>query len=224
MRILIIEDQTEVNSFLKVNLENECFVVDSTNDGKQGLFLALTNEYDLIILDNDLVSLNGAIACQIIREKKKAVKILILSITSDTAAKVEMLNIGADDYLTKPFSFEELLARSRALLRRPFPFQEELLTLDNLTLDNKRHLVTRNNVPIQLTRKEFMLLQYLLCHSGEVVTRGALLEHVWDMNADPFSNTIETHILTLRKKIDHPFNRKLIHTIPGRGYKISLLK
>lgn len=224
MRILVVEDQKELNDFLKVSLENECFVVDSAFDGETGLFLALTNDYDLIILDNHLPKITGTIVCKNVRDKKKDVRILVLSVIGDTPAKIELLDMGADDYLTKPFSFEELLARVRALLRRPNSFQEEISQLGDLTLDSKKHTVMRAKKEIQLTRKEFMLLEYFLKHPGEVISRGALMEHVWDMNADLFSNTIETHILTLRKKIDLPFKRKLIHTVPGRGYKVALVK
>jgi DNA-binding response OmpR family regulator len=131
------------------------------------------------------------------------------------------LNTGADDYITKPFSYEELVARIHALLRRQPLAPKEILKLADLTVDPQKHIVKRANTTIKLTRKEFMLLEYLLRNQGQVVSRGSILEHVWDIHGDIFSNTIETHILTLRKKIDTPQSQKLIHTISGRGYKIS---
>lgn len=144
----------------------------------------------------------------------------MLSVKSETLTKVDILNIGADDYLTKPYSFEELLARVKALLRRPKQIEDEVLKVDDLILDVRKHLVKRGKREIYLTRKQFMLLEYLMKNQGMVVSRGIIMEHVWDMNADLFSNTIETHISTLRRKIDSPKDRKLIYTISGRGYKI----
>lgn len=145
----------------------------------------------------------------------------MLSVKSEMITKVDLLNRGADDYLTKPFSLEELLARIRALLRRPSSLSSEVLNIDDLTIDIKGHKVTRGTKEIYLTRKEFMLLEYLIKNKGAVVSRGILIEHVWDMNVDPFSNTIESHILNIRKKISSKGRRDLIQTIPGVGYKIQ---
>jgi DNA-binding response OmpR family regulator len=144
-----------------------------------------------------------------------------LSVKSETSNKVAFLNAGADDYLTKPFSFEELIARIRALLRRPQEIQSDILEIGGLELDSKRHIVKRDGEEIYLTRKEFLLLEYLMKNQGTVLSRGMILEHVWDMNADPFSNTIETHIMTLRKKLDHERQSRLIQTVPGIGYKFD---
>jgi DNA-binding response OmpR family regulator len=224
MRILIVEDQVEISKILKKNLEAECFVVDVAEDGNTGSYLARTNDYDLIILDYNLPQKNGSQVCQEIRVVKKNVPILILSVESDIPTKVQLLNIGADDYITKPFSFEELLARIRAMKRRPPLIEEEVLVLDDLCLDTRRHTVQRGKKDIYLTRKEFILLEYLLKNHDQVLSRGTLMEHVWDAKGDLFSNTIETHILMLRKKIDAHTVRKLIHTIPGRGYKLGLKK
>ena len=224
MRILLIEDEKEIRDFLKVSLEAEYFVVDAAEDGEQGSYLARSNDYDLIILDNILPKKLGKDVCKDIRKEGKLTPIIILSIESETMTKVELLNFGADDYLTKPFSFEELLARIRALLRRPKQYNSDIITIDNLTVDCKKHKVTRREKDVYLTRKEFMLLEYLLRNRGEVLSRGMIIEHVWDMNADAFSNTIESHILSLRKKIDVDNDKKLIHNIPGRGYKIDLDK
>lgn len=220
MRLLIIEDEKEIAEVLKASLENECFVVDVAYDGKKGCFLALTNDYDLIILDYILPQKDGLQVCQEIRRRGKILPILALSVKSEAITKVDFLNAGVDDYLTKPFSFEELLARIRALLRRPLQIASEILKIDDLVLDTKRHLVWRGKKEIYLTRKQFILLEYLMRNQSFVVSRGMIMEHVWDINADPFSNTIEAHILALRRKIDTSRKRKLIQTVPGRGYKI----
>ncbi len=224
MRILVVEDEKEISKFLKASLEAEFFSVDVAEDGEQGSYLGRTTDYDLVILDNILPKKTGSGVCEDIRKNGKNVPIIMLSVKADTASKVELLNAGADDYLIKPFSLEELLARIRALLRRPKHIESEVLTLDDLTLDTKTCVVRRGKSDIYLTRKEFMLLEYLLRNKSIVLSRGMILEHVWDMDADPFSNTIESHILSLRRKIDSPSKRKLIHTIPGRGYKMDLRK
>lgn len=222
MRILLVEDEKEIRDFLKPSLEAEFFSVDVAEDGDKGSFAARTTDYDLIILDNILPKKNGMQVCQDIRKNGKTVPIIMLSVKSDTATKVELLNAGADDYLNKPFSFDELLARVRALMRRPKEIAREVLALDDLTVNTKTCSVTRGKKDVYLTRKEFMLLEYLLRNKGNVLSRGMILEHVWDMDADPFSNTIESHILSLRRKIDIAGGKKLIHTVPGRGYKIDL--
>ena len=221
MRILVVEDEKKIRDFLKTSLEAECFAVDVAEEGEQGSYLARTNEYDLIILDNVLPKKTGLEVCQDIRKTGKTTPILILSVKTETLSKVELLNAGADDYLSKPFSLEELLARIRALLRRQKDIESDILTVDDLALDIKRHTTKRGKKEIYLTRKEFMLLEYLMRNQEMVLTRGMIMEHVWDMTADPFSNTIESHILSLRRKIDTKGKKKLIHTVPGRGYKIA---
>jgi len=223
MRILIIEDEEKIINFLKPSLESECFAVDIAQDGEKGLFMAKTNDYDLIILDNMLPKKDGAEVCKQIRLAKKNLPIIMLSVINDTEKKIELLDYGADDYMVKPFSLNELLARIRALLRRPKKIESEVLQIGDLTLDTKKNIVQRNGKEIRLTRKEFMLLEYLMRNEGVVLSRGMIMEHVWDMNADPFSNTIESHVLSLRKKInpDKKSKSRLIHTISGRGYKIE---
>ncbi len=223
MRILIIEDDENINTFLQSSLESEYFVVDSAHDGDGGLYCALTNTYDLIILDSMLPNKSGLEICRELRTAGKTTPIIGLSVKSETVNKVQFLNAGADDYLTKPFSFEELVARIRALLRRPQSIQTDTLEFGNLELDARKHIVRKNGIDIYLTRKEFLLLEYLMRNQGVVLTRGMILEHVWDMNADPFSNTIETHVMTLRKKIDAEQEVRLIHTVPGIGYKFECL-
>jgi len=221
MRILLIEDEKEISGFLKPCLEAENFIVDLAQDGEKGSFLARTNDYDLIILDIGLPKKQGDQVCKEIRGNNKNVPIVVLTIKSEIVNKLNLFDKGADDYLTKPFSFEELLARIRAVLRRPHQTENEILTVGDLTLDVKRHLVKRGSKEIYLTRKEFTLLEYLIKNQGLALSRGMIMEHVWDINADPFSNTIEAHILKLRQKIDKGNQIKLIHTIPGRGYKIE---
>ncbi|KPJ55189.1 transcriptional regulator [Parcubacteria bacterium DG_72] len=221
MRILIVEDDKEIINFLKPSLEGENFVVDVAENGEKGSFIARTNDYDLIILDKNLPKKDGNYVCEDIRKKGKNTPILILSVEMGIDTKVKFLNDGADDYLTKPFSFEELLARIKALLRRPEKIEKDILEIDDLILDKNKKVVSRNNKEIYLTRKEFSLLEYLMKNRGIVLSRGMISEHVWDMNLDPFSNTIETHILNLRRKIEHKNARQLIQTLPGRGYRIS---
>jgi DNA-binding response OmpR family regulator len=221
MRILVVEDEREIANFLKKGLETECFVVDAVYDGETGSKMACENHYDAIVLDNIMPGKHGIDVCKDVRKSGSNVPIIMLSVKSEVDTKVKLLNAGADDYLTKPFSFDELLARLRALLRRPKQIKNELLEIDNLQLDKKKFKVTRADKEIYLTKKEFMLLEYLMKNAGHVLSRGMILEHVWDANADPFSNTIESHVVSLRRKIDMEGERKLIHTVNGRGYKID---
>lgn len=221
MRVLVIEDEKEIAKFLEAALKAECFSVDTAEDGERGSYLARTNEYALIVLDNILPKRTGLEICQDIRKADKNMPIIMLSVKSDTATKVALLNAGADDYLIKPFSLEELLARMRALLRRPKQIQGEAISVGDLTLNSRTFKVSRGKKEIYLTRKEFMLLEYLMRNQGAVLSRGMILERVWDMDTDPFSNTIESHILSIRKKVDSAGNRKLIQTVPGRGYTID---
>lgn len=222
MRILIVEDEEAVSDFLKKGLESEGYVVDLEVNGLAGSFAARTNDYDAVILDNLLPEKNGSEVCKEIRSSGKTVPILMLSVQTQTNYKVELLNFGADDYLSKPFSFEELLARLRALLRRSGVKKEQNYILGDLVLNSRNQTAVRGGADIYLSRKEYMLLEYLMLNKGYVVSRAMILEHVWDMSADPFSNTIESHMVSLRKKIELDTNKKLIKTIPGRGYKIDL--
>ncbi|HEY0010642.1 MAG TPA: response regulator transcription factor [Candidatus Paceibacterota bacterium] len=222
MRALVVDDERDIRETLAENLRTECFAVDTAGDGTEGSYLARTNEYDVIILDNMLPEKSGVTVCTEIRRTGRHVPILILSVLNDSWRKVELLNAGADDYLIKPYSFDELIARIRALLRRPSDVVGDIMTVDDLTLDTKQQSVRRGDKRIYLTRKEFMLLEYLMRHQGSVLSRGMIMEHVWDMTSDPFSNTIESHIRGLRRKIHLPGTLKLIHTVPGRGYKVDL--
>jgi DNA-binding response OmpR family regulator len=224
MRILVIDDQEELAQSLKMGLESQCYAVDIEHDGERGLYRARTNDYDLILLDNVLPGKLGPDICRELREYKMTTPIMILSVQSDIEQKIRLLNCGADDYLAKPFSFAELSARVRALLRRPRQIEAPQLIIDDLVLDRKTYSATRNKKAIYLTPKEFSLLEYLMKNKDAVVSRGMILEHVWDESADPFSNSIETHIMNLRRKIDQSHKRKLIHTVPGRGYKIGIAR
>lgn len=222
MRILLIEDEPDTQEFLKERLKEQGFAVDAASTGTRGIYLAKTNNYDVIVLDYGLPEKNGFTVCEEIR-KESMVPIIIISVTDAPDYKVRGLNIGADDYLPKPFRFEELYARIQAILRRPSTFQSNTFTIDDLVLDSSKQTVKRGGKTIHLTRKEFALLEYLLKHQGIVVTRGMLMEHIWDVELDPFSNTIETHILNLRKKIEDSTKPKLIHSVSGRGYKIEVI-
>ena len=221
MRLLVVEDETQVRDFLKISFEAECFAVDATGDGAEGLRLALINEYNVIILDYMLPNRTGLEICSELRAKGRTTPVLILSVNEETDIKAHIINAGADDYLTKPFSFIELHARIRALPRRSHVVNGPIYTAHDITLDSQSHTVTKGDKAINLTRKEFMLLECLMRHRGTVLSRGMLMEHVWDMNADPFSNTIESHILSLRKKLDINVTKDVIKTVSGYGYKIE---
>ena len=221
MRILIVEDEEKIASFLKESLEAEYFAVDVAHDGIEGSSLSSINEYDLIVLDNMLPGKDGHEVLADIRARESTTPVLILSAQGNTPRKVDLLNAGADDYLTKPFAFSELLARINALLRRPRQLEEDVYEVEDLTLDVVRGIVTRGENEIYLTRKEFMLLRYLMQNRGSVLSRSMILEHVWDMSIDAFSNTIESHILSLRKKIGDTGKDRIIQTVQGRGYKIA---
>jgi DNA-binding response OmpR family regulator len=222
MRILIVEDEQDIRDFLQTSLEAELFTVEATSDGEEGSNLARTKDYDLVILDNVLPKKTGAEICREMREAGIATPVIILSIQAETEQKIDLLNIGADDYLTKPFTFKELLARIRAVLRRPKQIEGDVLQFEDLKVDRTNQKVARNGKEVYLTPKEFEVLEYLMRHKGTVVSRGSLIENVWDRNIDPLSNTIETHILNIRRKIDDKMKQKLIQTVPGRGYKIDL--
>ncbi len=220
MKILVIEDDTDIREYLKETLESESFTVDTAENGEEGSYIARTNQYDLIILDNMMPKKTGLEVCQELRASSNQTPILMLSVKSDAEEKTKLLDSGADDYLTKPYSHKELLARIRALTRRGTHVQSLVLTADNLVLDVESQEVTQSNKSVYLTRKEFCLLELLMKNKGKIVSRGSIMEHVWNMDGNPFSKTIETHILNLRKKIESKGN-KIIQNIPGRGYKIS---
>ncbi len=220
MRILIVEDDLEIAGFLKKSFEAESFAVDMAHDGERGSYAARTNEYDLVLLDNMLPKKEGLEVCQEIREAGKSMPIMMLSVKADVPEKVSLLNAGIDDYVAKPYSFEEVLARTRALLRRNRTYKPASLSYGDLFMDSATQEVKRGAKSIYLTRKEFSLLELLVQHSDKVVSRGMIMEHVWNMEGDPFSHSIETHILNLRRKINGNKKKVLIQNIPGRGYRI----
>ena len=218
MRLLIIEDEAKISGFIKRGLKEEGYSVDVAADGEDGYFLATTQDYDLIVLDIMLPKLDGLSLCRRLRDEKKTVPILMLTVKDSVKDKVAGLNAGADDYLTKPFAFEEFLARCRALLRKRESSAETKLEAADIVLDLLRHKVTRAGEEISLTPREYSLLEYLLRCRGTVVTRTMISEHVWDINFDPFTNIIDVYVNYLRKKIDTGRAQPLIHTIRGRGY------
>ena len=222
MKILIIEDDFDVCDFLKTSFEAESSYVDTAANGVDGSYMARTTDYDVIILDHSLPGKNGVVVCEEIRAVGKAVPIIFLTVIGELHHKVDALERGADDYLTKPFSFEELRARVRALTRRPHKIEGVILRVGDLVLDAEKQTVTRGGIGIYLTRKEFNLLEYLMRNHGVVLSRGVIMEHVWNAEGDPFSNTIESHILNLRKKINIGRRKEMIHNVPGRGYMIDV--
>lgn len=223
MRILIIEDDHKIANAIKKGLEQESFAVDVSYEGKDGLGSALTISYDLIILDRMLPEVDGIKVCQALRKKSINTPVLILTAKDKISDRVEGLNAGADDYLVKPFAFEELLARIRALLRRPQQVINNVLEVGDLTLNPETFEVRRGKNKIELSSKEFSLLEYMMRNSDRILTKDNIIAHVWDYDADILPNTVEVYIGYLRNKIDKPFQSKaaLIHTIRGFGYKIK---
>jgi DNA-binding response OmpR family regulator len=224
MRILIIEDDHKIANAIKKGLEQESYAVDVSYDGEDGFGKAMTIDYDLLILDRMLPgSIDGIGICRAIREENNNVPILILTAKDKIADRVEGLNAGADDYLVKPFAFEELLARLRALMRRPQQISNDELVIQDLKLDPIKFEVTRSDKKIYLSSKEFALLEYFMRNKERILTKDNIIAHVWDYDADILPNTVEVYIGYLRNKIDKPFENKkpLIETIRGFGYKIS---
>ena len=218
MRILVVEDEEKVASFIRKGLEEERYAVDLAPDGEEGLALAQVNPYDLIVLDLMLPKLDGFKVLGRLREEGVHTPVLVLTARDRLDDKVRGLDLGADDYLTKPFAFSELLARMRALLRRGKPTRSPTLTVADLTLDPASRRVTRAGQTIELTAKEYALLEYFLRHAGQVLTRTMISEHVWDQSFDSYTNVIDVYVNYLRKKIDQGFHPKLIHTVRGVGY------
>ncbi|HSV97744.1 MAG TPA: response regulator transcription factor [Spirochaetota bacterium] len=221
MRILLVEDDPKVASFIQKGLKEEGYAVDTCSDGEDGAHWAVENEYDLIILDVMLPSMSGLEICRHVRSKSKPTPVLMLTARDSNDDIVSGLDSGADDYLTKPFSFDVLLARVRALLRRVQEYRTATLRLADLEMDPSRRRVARAGVDIRLTGKEYALLEYLMRNPGIVLSESRIIEHVWDMNHDSMTNTVNVYIHHLRNKIDRDDNRRLIHTIRGAGYMLS---
>ena len=218
MRILIVEDEKKVAGFIKKGLEEETYAVDVAYDGEEGFHLAAMNQYDMIILDWMLPKMDGLEVLGRLRDKKVSTPILLLTAKDEVDDKVAGLNRGADDYLTKPFAFSELLARIRSLLRRGQAETQTELKVGDLILDMVSHKVSRDGEEIELTGKEYSLLEYFMRNEGKVLTRTMIAEHVWDYNFDTFTNVIDVYVNHLRKKIDKKYPAKLLHTLRGVGY------
>lgn len=223
MRILVVEDEHKIARALKDGLEQESYAVDVAYDGEAGLDTALSEDYDLIILDVMLPKLNGFEVCQKLRAAANHTPILMLTARAQNRDVVQGLNTGADDYLAKPFSFEVLLARTKALLRRPRDSLGEVLHAADLSLDTVAKQVERAGRPIKLSAKEYALLEYLLRNQNKVLSKNNIITHVWDFDADILPNTVEVFIAYLRAKVDRPFDGPaLIQTVRGFGYKLGV--
>ncbi len=221
MRVLVIEDEVRLGEALKRGLEAEGFAVDVIQNGTEGLWMATENPYDLILLDIMLPGTNGFKICGTLREREVWTPILMLTAKDGELDEAESLDTGADDFLSKPFSFTVLLARIRALLRRGASERPVVISAGDLRLDPASHSVTRGNSDIVLTSREFSLLELLMRRKGEVLTKKVILEHVWDYDFEGDSNIVEVYIGYLRKKIDTPFDRRAIRTIRGVGYLLE---
>lgn len=221
MRILLVEDDTAIARSLKEGLEDESYAVDIAHDGSEGYRTAAADDYDVIILDIMLPGMNGYEVCRALRNDGNKTPILMLTARDTERDIVEGLDTGADDYLAKPFSFDVLLARIRALLRRPNEKLEEIIQVGDLKLDPSSKRVTRASQEISLTAKEYSVLEYLMRNKGKVLSKEQIISHVWDFDADVLPNNVELFIMFLRRKIDKPFKSKLIHTVSGFGYKLE---
>jgi two-component system, OmpR family, response regulator len=224
VRVLVIEDDKDVASFLRKGLAQAGYNVDHAENGKDGLFLATTEPYDALIVDRMLPGVDGLTIIRTLRASEKSTPVLILSALGEVDDRVKGLKAGGDDYLVKPFAFSELQARLEALVRRAKAGSEAtptLLKVADLELDLLRREARRGGVPIDLQPREFQLLEFLMRHAGQVVTRTMLLEGVWDYHFDPQTNVIDVHVSRLRSKIDRGFDRPLLHTIRGVGYRLD---
>ena len=221
MRILVVEDEKKVASFLRRGLEAEHHEVDVAHDGDAGLARALATEYDLLILDVMLPRRDGLEVVRELRKQGRRMPILVLTARATLPDKVTGLDVGADDYLTKPFEFAEFLARVRALLRRGAPTTPPILAVSNLTLDPVTRKVVRGGRPIELTPREYALLEFLMRHPGRVLSRALIAEHVWGVHFDSFTNVIDVYVNYLRRKIDAELEPKLLHTVRGVGYVLK---
>jgi DNA-binding response OmpR family regulator len=219
MRVLVVEDEEQLASTIARGLRREGFAVDIAIDGGQALEKSSVNSYDVVVLDRDLPAVHGDEVCKSLVATKPETRIIMLTAAGDIGDRVEGLTLGADDYLPKPFAFQELVARIRALSRRSSPARPTVLRAGDITLDTSRRIVTRAGRPIVLTRKEFGVLESLLEAAGAVVSAEDLLERVWDEHADPFTNTVRVTVMTLRRKLGDP---DIIETLVGSGYRICV--
>ncbi len=220
LRILLVEDEPSAARMLAKGLRERCYAVDIANDGEDALYRTSITDYDLIILDLMLPRKNGLEVCKEIRLTGSAVPVLMLTARDAAQDRVAGLDLGADDYVTKPFDFQELAARVRALLRRGAALQAETIQIADLVINERSHRVQRAGRAIELTAKEYALLDYLARHADHVMGRAQIAEHVWDENFDPLSNVIDVYIQRLRRKIDDGHTQKLVCTMRGEGYKL----
>jgi DNA-binding response OmpR family regulator len=224
MKVLVVEDEHKIANAIKQGLVQENFTVDVAYDGTEGYDLASSEEYDVIVLDRLLPGIEGLEICRRLRKQKNHTPILILTAKGQIADRVEGLENGADDYLVKPFAFEELLARIKALGRRPRKTADAILKLSDLSLNTKTFEVKRGSVSVKLSSKEFALLEYLLSHKNEILTKEQIIGHVWDYDSNILPNTVEVYMGYLRNKIDKPFKKSpnVVQTVRGFGYKIGV--
>jgi two-component system OmpR family response regulator len=220
MRILVIEDEPKMAALLRRGLTEEGYAVDVVRSGTDGIWAATENPYDAIVLDVMLPDIDGFEVCRRLRKADRWAPVVMLTARDAVRDRVAGLDAGADDYLTKPFSFGELFARIRALLRRGAAERPSVLRVGDLTLDPAEHRVARGDIEVRLTAKEFALLEYLMRRAGEVLSRTRLIEHVWDFGYDGDSNVVDVYVRYLRDKIDRPFGRASIQTIRGSGYRL----
>jgi len=219
--VLVIEDEKKIASFLRKGLEAQGFVVDHATNGDEGYALATTRPYDALVLDIMLPGRDGLSILRNLRDRKIALPVILLTARSELNERLEGLNLGADDYLTKPFHIEELIARLHAVTRRASGASQSILTIADLTMNLLTRRVTRGGTDIELTAREFSLLEHLLRSPGRVLTRVEICERVWDYNFDPGTNLVDVYIQRIRKKVDGEIPRKLIETIRGVGYRIK---
>ena len=220
MRVLVVEDEPKMAGLLQRGLTEEGYAVDHAATGADAIWAATENPYDAIVLDLMLPDLDGFEVCRRLRDNDRWAPVLMLTARDAVPDRVDGLDAGADDYLTKPFSFNELFARLRALVRRGAAERPSVLRSDDLELDPATRRVRRDDTPVELTAKEFALLEYLMRHPGEVLTRSELIEHVWDFGYDGDSNVVDVYVRYLRQKMDRPFKRDTIETVRGHGYRL----
>lgn len=221
MRVLVVEDEASIADFLQRGLAEAGYAVDVAEDGEEAVSWVETAPYDLVVLDRMLPRRDGLSVCRELRGRGLRMPILMLTARDTVDDRVAGLDAGADDYLVKPFAFAEVLARMRALLRREPLTHAPILQISDLAIDTTTRAVTRNNIPIMLTSKEYSLLEYMARHVNHVLTRDMIAAHVWDYSFDNITNVIDVHIRALRRKIDEPFEHKLIHTVRGAGYRLG---
>lgn len=221
MKILIIDDDIEIANYIKNSLINNSHNVDLAIDGTKGSYMARTNNYDIIIIDYSLPDKNGITVCTEIRSSGSLASIIFISINQTLQNKVACLEAGGDDYITKPFALEELHARIKALNRRPRKIESNILIINDLELDTRRQTVKKGGEYIYLTRTEYNIFEYLFKNKGMIISRGMIMEHVWNAESDPFTNTVETHMANIRRKLNLKNKNELIRNIPGRGYMLE---